>query len=107
MKRTSLVIALALAVAVPTAASADSRIVRFCGPAHVNEIASEGDVRPNPDGYYVASLMEQISQGDPMFLFHSWIAVILWILALTALFLPMYLRWRGSRALSQFGGDED
>ena len=49
----------------------------------------------------------QISQGDAMFLFHSWIAIVLWILALTALFLPMYLRWRGSRALSQFGGDED
>jgi putative tricarboxylic transport membrane protein len=49
----------------------------------------------------------QISQGDPMFLFHSWISVVLWILALTALFLPMYLRWRGSRALSQFGGDDD
>ncbi|PBB86090.1 MULTISPECIES: tripartite tricarboxylate transporter permease [unclassified Mesorhizobium] len=49
----------------------------------------------------------QISQGDPMFLFHSWIAVILWSLAMTALLLPMYLRWRGSRALSQFGGDED
>ena len=65
MKRTSLVVALGLAFTVQTAARADSRIARFCGPDHVNEIASEGDVRPNPDGYYVASLAEQVSEGDP------------------------------------------
>lgn len=49
----------------------------------------------------------QISQGDPMFLFHSWIAIILWVLALTAVFLPMYLRWRGSKIMEQIGGDTD
>jgi len=65
MKRTSLIVALALVVAAQAAARADSRIARFCGPDHVNEIASAGDVRPNPDGYYVASLREQVSQGDP------------------------------------------
>jgi putative tricarboxylic transport membrane protein len=50
----------------------------------------------------------QISQGDPWALFHSWIAIVLWILALTALFLPMYLRARGrGKVLTQFGTDED
>lgn len=57
MKRTKLIIALALVVAAQTAAKADSRTARFCGPDHVNEIASD-DVRPNRGGYgsyYVAS----------------------------------------------------
>ncbi|MER2534699.1 MAG: tripartite tricarboxylate transporter permease [Rhizobiaceae bacterium] len=50
----------------------------------------------------------QIAQGDPSVLFHSWIAVVLWLLALTAVFLPIYLRWRGKgKVLSQFGTDED
>ncbi|MBX3577215.1 MAG: tripartite tricarboxylate transporter permease [Rhizobiaceae bacterium] len=50
----------------------------------------------------------QIAQGDPMALFHSWIAIVLWILALTALFLPMWLRARGrGKVLTQFGTDED
>lgn len=49
----------------------------------------------------------QISQGDPMFLFHSWIAIILWILALTAVFLPMYLRFKGSKVMEQIAGDSD
>ncbi|PZO77206.1 MAG: tripartite tricarboxylate transporter TctA, partial [Mesorhizobium amorphae] len=50
----------------------------------------------------------QISQGDPTALFHSWIAVVLWLLAATALLLPLYLRARGrGRVLAQLGGDED
>jgi putative tricarboxylic transport membrane protein len=50
----------------------------------------------------------QIAQGDPSVLFHSWIAIVLWLLALTAVFLPIYLRWRGKgKVLSQFGTDED
>jgi putative tricarboxylic transport membrane protein len=50
----------------------------------------------------------QISQGDPMALFHSWIAVLLWVLALTAVFLPMYLRYRGKgKVLAQIAGDTD
>lgn len=65
MKRTRLIVALAVLLAAPTAAKADSRIAKFCGPDHVNEVASEDDVRPNPDGFYVASLREQLSQGDP------------------------------------------
>ena len=65
MKRTKLIIALALLLAAPTAAKSDSRIAKFCGPDHVNEAASEDDVRPNPDGFYVASLREQVSEGDP------------------------------------------
>jgi len=49
-----------------------------------------------------------ISQGDPSALFHSWIAIVLWVLALTALFLPMILRARGKgKILAQLGGDED
>ncbi|MER9236931.1 hypothetical protein NKI56_33915 [Mesorhizobium sp. M0622] len=55
MNRTKLIIALALLLAAQTAAKADSRIGRFCGPDHVNEVASD-DVRPNPGGYCVASL---------------------------------------------------
>ena len=64
MKRTRLIIALALVLAAQSAAKADSSIVKLCGPDHVNEVASTDDVRPNPDGYYVASLREQVHQGD-------------------------------------------
>lgn len=64
MKRTKLIIALALLSAAPTAAKADSRIARLCGPDHVNEVASADDVIANPAGYYVASLAEQIYEGD-------------------------------------------
>ena len=49
-----------------------------------------------------------ISQGDPSVLFHSWIAVVLWLLAAAAVLVPLYLRWRGKdKILSQLGGDED
>jgi hypothetical protein len=65
MKRTRFIIALALLLAAPTTARADSRIAKLCGPDHVNEAASENDVRPNPAGFYVASLREQVSEGDP------------------------------------------
>ncbi len=50
----------------------------------------------------------QISQGNPMALFHSWIAIILWVLAFTAVLLPLYLRYRGSKVMQQLGsGDTD
>ena len=65
MKRTKLIIALALLLAAQTAAKADSRIAKLCGPDHVNEVASADDVRPNPAGFYVTSLREQVSEGDP------------------------------------------
>jgi hypothetical protein len=65
MKPTKLIIALALASAAQTAAAADSRIARFCGADHVNEVASADDVSANPAGYYVASLREQVYEGDP------------------------------------------
>ena len=65
MKRTGLTITLALFLAAPTTARADSRISKFCGPDHVNEVASADDVRSNPAGYYVASLREQVSENDP------------------------------------------
>lgn len=61
MKRTRFVIALACFLAGQTAAKADSRIARFCGLDHVNEVASD-DVRPNPGGYCVAS---RKSMDDP------------------------------------------
>ncbi|RWP38352.1 hypothetical protein [Mesorhizobium sp.] len=54
MNRTKLIIALALLFAAQTAAKADSRTARFCGPDHVNEVALD-DVRPKSGGYYVAS----------------------------------------------------
>jgi hypothetical protein len=65
MKRTRLIIAVALLLPAQAAAEADSRIAKFCGPDHVNEVASEDDVRPYPTGYYVVSLREQVSEGDP------------------------------------------
>jgi hypothetical protein len=65
MNLTTPIIALALLLTAQPAAKADSRIARFCGPDHVNEAASEDDIRPNPAGYYVASLREQVSEGDP------------------------------------------
>ena len=65
MKRTGLVIALTLLSAGALAAQADSDIARLCGPAHVNEVASAADVLAYPAGYYVASLKEQVSLGDP------------------------------------------
>jgi hypothetical protein len=65
MKRTKFIIALALLLAAQTPAQADSRIVRLCGSDHVNEVASRDDVRPNPAGFYVTSLSEQVSEGDP------------------------------------------
>ena len=64
MMRTTFIIAFALLLAAPAAAEADSRIAKFCGPDHVNEVASQDDVRPNPAGFYVASLREQVREGD-------------------------------------------
>ena len=68
MKRTSLAIALTFLSAAPSAAETDSRIAKFCGPSHVNEVASDGDVRSNPAGYYVASLGQQVRENDPRIL---------------------------------------
>lgn len=48
-----------------------------------------------------------ISQGDPTVLVSSPIALVLLLLAATAVLLPMYLRWRGSKLMSQLGSDED
>ena len=48
MKRTKLIIALALVLAAQTAAKADSRIARFCGPDHVNEAARKSMSAPTP-----------------------------------------------------------
>lgn len=68
MKRTRLIITLALLVSAQAAAAADPDIARLCGPDHVNEVASSDDVRPNPRGYYVTSLREQVYEGDPRIL---------------------------------------
>lgn len=65
MKRTGLIIAATLLAAAQGAARADSRMAKLCGADHVNEVASVDDVRPNPDGYYVASIREQVSEDDP------------------------------------------
>ncbi|ODT06024.1 MAG: tripartite tricarboxylate transporter TctA [Mesorhizobium sp. SCN 65-20] len=49
-----------------------------------------------------------ISQGDPMILVHSPIAVVLLLLAATAVLLPLYLRARGrGKVLAQLGASED
>lgn len=65
MKRTSIIIALSVLFAMPMAAKADPRISKLCGPDHLNEVASEVDVSPNPVGFYVTSLQEQVSDRDP------------------------------------------
>jgi putative tricarboxylic transport membrane protein len=50
----------------------------------------------------------QISQGDPAILFRSWIAILLWVLAILAVALPLYLRAKGKgKVLAQFATDED
>jgi hypothetical protein len=64
MELKMLTIALA-AVALPVTAGADTRIADLCGQDHVNEAASDTDVRPSPDGFFVASLSEQVSLDDP------------------------------------------
>lgn len=55
MHRTRLIMALTVLLATQSAAEADSRIARFCGPDHVGEVTPD-EVRPNPGGYCVASL---------------------------------------------------
>lgn len=42
----------------------DRRIAEYCGAGHINEIASDDDIRSNPDGFFVTSLGEQLSLGD-------------------------------------------
>jgi putative tricarboxylic transport membrane protein len=50
----------------------------------------------------------QLSQGDPITLVSSPISAILLFLALVALLLPMYLRWRGKgKVLAEMAGDSD
>lgn len=49
-----------------------------------------------------------ISQGDVAVLFHSWIAITLWALAIAAVVVPMIMRARGQgQVLAQLAGDED
>ena len=49
-----------------------------------------------------------ISQGDVTVLFHSWISIGLWTLAIAAVVVPMIMRARGKGAvLAQLAGDED
>ena len=49
-----------------------------------------------------------ISQGDVTVLFHSWIAISLWVLAVAAVVVPMVMRARGQgEVLAQMAGDED
>ncbi|HEY0034952.1 MAG TPA: tripartite tricarboxylate transporter permease, partial [Devosia sp.] len=49
-----------------------------------------------------------ISQGDPLILVHSPIAVTLYVIAALALFVPLYFRLRGKGAvLQQMASDED
>jgi len=49
-----------------------------------------------------------ISQGDPSALFHSWIAIVLWALAIAAFVVPLVLRARGrGKVLEQIAGDSD
>lgn len=57
--------AVAIATFATTVFAADSRVEILCGAEHTNEVASANDVRMNPDGYYVESLGEQLSLGDP------------------------------------------
>jgi hypothetical protein len=65
MNRTRFIIALAFLLAAQTVAKADPRTTRFCGPDHVNEVASD-DVRPSPGGHYVASLKSMDGRAMPI-----------------------------------------
>jgi putative tricarboxylic transport membrane protein len=50
----------------------------------------------------------QISQGDPTVLVHSWISIVLILLAIAAVVVPMILRARGKgQMLAAMAGDED
>ncbi len=50
----------------------------------------------------------QISQGDPSVLVHSWISIVLILLAFAAVLVPMILRARGKgQMLAAMAGDED
>ena len=50
----------------------------------------------------------QISQGDPTVLVHSWISIVLILLAIAAVVIPMILRARGKgQMLAAMAGDED
>ncbi|GHD15506.1 tripartite tricarboxylate transporter permease [Tianweitania populi] len=50
----------------------------------------------------------QISQGDPTVLVHSWISIVLILLAFAAVLVPMILRARGKgQMLAAMAGDED
>ena len=55
--------AITLVLASPT--HAQTRIDTLCGTAHQNEVAGPQDVKANPAGYYIASLLTQLSHGDP------------------------------------------
>jgi len=48
-----------------TEAVSQSIIDELCGAGHVNETAVAGSVSENPDGYYLAGLKTQLSNGDP------------------------------------------
>ena len=49
-----------------------------------------------------------ISQGDPMILVHSPLAIGLYLVAAAAVLIPLYLRMRGKgEVLSQLAADED
>ena len=50
----------------------------------------------------------QISQGNWLTLFHSWIAILLWILAIAAVVVPLWLRARGKdKLLQRIAADTD
>jgi hypothetical protein len=65
MNSTPPIVALSVLMTSSFPAQAESRISDLCGSDHVNEITSETDVRPNPAGFYITSLREQISDRDP------------------------------------------
>jgi hypothetical protein len=71
MKLAIHIAALTVLVGTSTIASADPRIAELCGPGHVNEVASGVDVRPNPVGFYIVSLRQQISERDPRIIFST------------------------------------
>lgn len=60
--KTTTLLIMAFAV---TPAMAQTKIDELCGQGHINERLSPEDVVTNPDGYYVQSLEEQLSHGDP------------------------------------------
>ena len=91
----------------PAAAVRPARL--RAAPLPLSDRAGGGRPDPRADGRAAAAPGAGDQPGRSVLaLFNSWIAIVLWLLALTAVLLPLYLRYRGKgRVLEQIAGDSD